>query len=88
MTLDRKLLEILCCPVSKQGLTALNADQLALINKQIEVGKLTNTDEQVVTTPLTEGLITDNHQRIYRVDDNIPIMLEKESIPADQIDGL
>jgi len=33
-------------------------------------------------------LITNNQQRIYRIDDNIPVMLEKESIPTDQFDGL
>jgi uncharacterized protein YbaR (Trm112 family) len=33
-------------------------------------------------------LITTNGTRIYRVEDEIPIMLETESIPADQIDGL
>jgi uncharacterized protein YbaR (Trm112 family) len=42
----------------------------------------------VVDTDLSEGLITTNGTRIYRVDDQIPIMLEAESIPADQIDGL
>jgi len=33
-----------------------------------------------------EGLITDNRQRIYRIDDSIPVMLEKEALPVDQFD--
>ena len=88
MPIDRKLLEILCCPVSKQALAVLNSEQLALINQQIAAGSITTADDRVITTPLNEGLITNNQQRIYRIDDNIPVMLEKESIPTDQFDGL
>lgn len=88
MPIDRKLLEILCCPVSKQALTVLSLEQLALINKKIAAGGIATADDRVVTTPLNEGLITNNQQRIYRIDDDIPVMLEKESIPADQFDGL
>ena len=88
MPIDRKLLEILCCPVSKQALTVLSFEQLALINKQIATGSITTADDRVITASLNEGLITNNQQRIYRIDDDIPVMLEKESIPADQFDGL
>ena len=88
MPVDRKLLEILCCPVSKQALTVLSPEQLALINKQIATGSVATADDRVITASLNEGLITKNQQRIYRIDDDIPVMLEKESIPADQFDGL
>ena len=88
MPIDRQLLEILCCPVSKQSLRMLTADQLEQINHQIASGAVTNAGDDKVTSTLTEGLITQNHQRIYRIDDNIPVMLENESIPADQFEGL
>ena len=88
MPIDRQLLEILCCPVSKQGLRTLNADQLEQINHQITVGAVNNAGNEKVTVDLSEGLITQNRQRIYRIDDNIPVMLESESIPADQFEGL
>jgi len=88
MPIDRQLLEILCCPVSKQSLRVLTADQLERINHQIASGAVTNAGDDKVTSTLTEGLITQNHQRIYRIDDNIPVMLENESIPADQFEGL
>lgn len=88
MPIDRKLLEILCCPVSKQALTVLNPEQLALINKQIAAGSVATADDRVITASLNEGLITNNQQRIYRIDDDIPVMLEKESIPTDQFEGL
>ena len=88
MPIDRQLLEILCCPVSKQSLRALNAAQLEQINQKIAGGDITNAGNESVTETLSEGLITENGQRIYRIDDNIPVMLEHESIPADQFDGL
>ena len=88
MPIDRQLLEILCCPVSKQGLRTLDADQLEQINQQIAAGAVNNAGNDKVTVVLSEGLITQNRQRIYRIDDNIPVMLESESIPADQFEGL
>jgi len=49
---------------------------------------VTQANDTVVETPLGEGLITKNKQRIYRIDDGIPVMLEEESIAVDQIEGL
>ena len=54
----------------------------------IAAGQVTQADETVVETPLGEGLITKNKQRIYRIDDGIPVMLEEESIAVEQIKGL
>ena len=88
MPIDRQLLEILCCPVTKQPLRPLSTDELGQINHQIAVGKITNAGNDSVTQALSEGLITQNGQRIYRIDDNIPVMLENESIPADQFGNL
>lgn len=88
MPIDRKLLEILCCPVTKQPLRLLNPDELARINAKISDGQIVNAKNVAVATTLDEGLITENRQRIYRIDDSIPIMLEAESIPADQFEGL
>ena len=88
MPIDQKLLEILCCPVTKQPVFPLTETDLTLINDAIATGKISHTDDSPVETPLTEGLITRNRQHIYRIDDGIPVMLEDESIPVDQIQGL
>ncbi|MBL6917133.1 MAG: Trm112 family protein [Gammaproteobacteria bacterium] len=86
--MDRKLLEILCCPATKQSLVVMSSDELSAINLKIAAGQITNADEKIVTQPLEEGLITQNRLRIYRVDDGIPVMLEAESISADQFEDL
>ena len=88
MPIDPKLLDILCCPVSKQPVFPLSEEKLATINAAIAAGHVTRADNTVVDTPLGEGLITKNKQRIYRIDDDIPVMLEEESITVDQIEGL
>ena len=88
MPIDPKLLDILCCPVSKQPVFPLSEEKLATVNAAIAAGQVTQADDTVVETPLGEGLITKNKQRIYRIDDGIPVMLEEESIAVEQIDGL
>ena len=88
MPIDPKLLDILCCPISKQPVFPLREEKLATVNAAIAAGQVTQADDTVVETPLGEGLITKNKQRIYRIDDGIPVMLEEESISVDQIEGL
>ena len=66
MPIDRKLLEILCCPATKQSLVVMSSDELSAINLKIAAGQITNADEKIVTQPLEEGLITQNRLRIYR----------------------
>ncbi len=88
MPIDPKLLDILCCPVSKQPVFPLSDEKLAIVNAAIAAGQVTQADDTVVETPLGEGLITKNKLRIYRIDDGIPVMLEEESIAVDQFEGL
>ena len=74
--------------MTKHPVVPLSPGQLERVNAAIADGQVRTFDGTVVDTDLSEGLITTNETRIYRVDDQIPIMLEAESIPADQIDGL
>ena len=85
MSIKPELLEILCCPKTKEALQELNATELESINAAISNGKLIYNDESPVEKPLTEGLITTSKDRVYRIDDDIPIMLIDQSIPLDGI---
>lgn len=82
MALDRKLLDILCCPISKIPIRPLKREELQRINEAIANGHLRYLDNSTVEAALDEGLITDNAERVYRVDDGIPIMLEERAIPV------
>ncbi|NLO81260.1 MAG: Trm112 family protein [Xanthomonadaceae bacterium] len=80
--MDRKLLDILCCPVTGVPLEPLRKDQLAALNELIAAGEVRDYGDNVVTDLLQEALITENGERIYRIDDGIPIMLEEKAIPG------
>ncbi len=80
MAIDRKLLDVLCCPVTKQPVRAMKRDELKALNDRIAAGEVRYQDDTVIESPLDEGLITANEERVYRVDDGIPVMLEERAI--------
>lgn len=83
--MDKKLLSILCCPVTHKGLALARADQLRAINAAIDAGGLQNRDGQELKTPLSEALITEDGKTMYPVDDGIPVLLESESVSMSEI---
>ena len=84
MPVDGKLLEILCCPVSKTPLSMLGPDKLEKLNKLIAGNEALYVNGAKVTESLHEGLITDDGKVIYRVLDGIPILLEEKGIGSTQ----
>ncbi len=87
MPIRSDLLEILVCPATKQPLEILREDRLAALNAAITAQRIVNAGGKKVETPLAEGLITTDGKTIYRIDDDIPIMLVEEGIPAAQIES-
>ena len=84
MPVDGKLLEILCCPVSKIPLGVLGQKKLDTLNQAIANGQALYVDGEKITSPLPEGLITDDGKVIYAVQDNIPVLLEEKGIGTTQ----
>ena len=78
--MDRKLLDILCCPASKQPLALLNKAELRALNEAIAAGGLKRVDGSLQATPLKDGLITRDHKTVYRIEDGIPVLLSDEGI--------
>jgi len=85
MSIDRKLLEILVCPVTKQSVSVLTENKLLSLNKKIAAGAVENHGGKALSEPLSQALITHNGSVIYPVDHNIPVMLEDESIDTVQL---
>ena len=87
MSISNDLLEILCCPKTKVPIQLLNQQQIEMINSSIDTGKILFVDGSKVETPVTEGLVTTDLKTIYRIDDNIPVMLIDKGISTDQIEN-
>jgi uncharacterized protein YbaR (Trm112 family) len=87
MPVNGKLLEILCCPVSKTPLTVLGRQKLDKLNTAIASGDALYVDGEKVMDPLQEGLITEDGKVIYPVQDDIPILLEEKGIGTTQFQG-
>lgn len=83
--MDKKLLAILCCPVSHQPLSLAKRDLLKRLNAAIEAGELRNRDGNPLPAALDEALVTDDGKRLYPVKDGIPVLLEGESISVDAL---
>ena len=83
--MDKKLLSILCCPVTHKGLSLARADLLKSVNAAIGDGKLSNRGGAVLEKPLAEALVTDDGKLLYPVNDGIPVLLEGESVTLDQL---
>ena len=88
MAIDRKLLEILCCPVTRVPVERLAPAKLLAVNRAIREGGVRYTDGSPVEAELAEALVTANGTTIYTVDDGIPIMLEERAIATVQLNDL
>ncbi|HEX9851595.1 MAG TPA: Trm112 family protein [Woeseiaceae bacterium] len=84
--MDKRLLAILCCPISHKGLVRAGADLLRRINAAIADGRLANDGGVVLTEALREALVTDDGKRMYPIADGIPVLLADESVALDQLD--
>jgi uncharacterized protein YbaR (Trm112 family) len=83
--MDKRLLQILRCPVTYKGLSVLKKDKLEKVNAAIAAGKLETHEGVKLVEPLAEALVTDDGKRVYPVDEGIPVLLEGEAILMEQL---
>ncbi|MBN2188503.1 MAG: hypothetical protein JW699_03535 [Chitinispirillaceae bacterium] len=80
---DKELLDILCCPETKQDLSLLPEQAIATINRRIREGKVRNRGGQTVRELIDGALLRADHVYLYPIREDIPIMLIDEAIPCD-----
>ena len=78
--MDRRLLDILCCPSTRQPLALLQPHEIEAINRTADNGSLRRADGSTQAELIKEGLITRDRKLVYRIDDGIPVLLQDESI--------
>ena len=83
--MDKRLLDILCCPVSKTPVRPLSKQELDALNLAIGAGTVDSVAGTPVREKIAEALITTDRKVIYRVDDGIPVMLPEEGIGTTQL---
>ena len=83
--MDRKLLDILCCPASRQPLALLEPAGLEALNRAIAAEQVRRMDDAPQRDALREALVTRDRKTVYRVDDGIPVLLAEEGIATMQV---
>ncbi|MEN5070252.1 Trm112 family protein [Stenotrophomonas sp. TWI1183] len=83
--MDRKLLDLLCSPDTRQPLSLLDATGLDALNRAIGSGAVLKADGSPQVQTLREALLTRDRKQVFRVDDGIPVLLAEEAIATAQI---
>ncbi|MBT8084959.1 MAG: Trm112 family protein [Woeseia sp.] len=83
--MDKKLLTILCCPITHRELGLAQAELLQSVNERIRAGGLNNREGRPLTGELQEALVTSDGKLLYPVADGIPVLLEGEAVGLDQL---
>ena len=86
--MDRKLLDLLVCPATRQPLALLDKPGLEALNRAIAAGSVKRVDDTAQTDAVREALITRDRKTLYRIDDGIPVLLIEEGIPVAAVEGL
>lgn len=83
--MDKNLLDIICCPVTRLPLELLDASRLDTLNAAIHSGGVQNASDEQVDDVIDEALISRDGRLVYPVRDGIPVLLAEESIPWSQV---
>jgi len=81
--MDKRLLPILCCPVTHKGLYVAKAATLSRLNDAIAAGSVRNRDGNAITDPLKDALQTEDGKLVYPVRNGIPVLLDGEGIATE-----
>ena len=87
MTIDAKLLEIMCCPVTRVPVEVMSGAVLEKLNERIAASKLVNRGGTVLTETLEDALVTRDGKLAYPIRDGIPVLLEDHGIVLTQLEG-
>lgn len=82
--MDLTLCNIVCDPRTHQSLRPLARNQLDQVNAAIASTSVLRADGSKQTNILTDALITEDGQWIFRIEDGIPVLLSEQAIDTQQ----
>jgi uncharacterized protein YbaR (Trm112 family) len=80
---DKELLDMLCCPETKEDVSFLTGEPIEKLNRLAEAGKLKNRGGEIVKEKMDAGLLRADRKFLYPIREDIPIMLIDEAIPVE-----
>jgi uncharacterized protein YbaR (Trm112 family) len=80
MAINKELLDILCCPETKEPVSLIDQSEAERVNKAISAGKVKRRSGETVSEPIDGGLLREDGKYLYAIQDDIPIMLIDEAI--------
>jgi uncharacterized protein YbaR (Trm112 family) len=80
---DKELLDMLCCPETKEDVSLVTGEIIDKLNRLAEGGQLKNRGGEVVKEKMDSGLLRADRKFLYPVREDIPIMLIDEAIPVE-----
>lgn len=84
--IKHELLNVICCPETKEDLVLADENLINKINSLIDRGEIENRNRQKITNRIEGGLIQKESRRfLYPVRNEIPILIIDESIPLENI---
>jgi uncharacterized protein YbaR (Trm112 family) len=84
--ISKELLDILCCPETKEDLILIEESLLKKINNLIAAQKIKNRAGQIVKEAIQGGLIRKDRKVVYPIREDIPVMLIDEALPVEQFE--
>lgn len=85
--IDEKLLELVQCPISRQKLQIADPQTIKELNEKIAQKSLRDSTDQLVESPLDQGLITMDGARLYPVRGGIPTLVADAAIELSGTDA-
>lgn len=83
--MDRKLLDLLVCPTTRQPLFPLESRGLQALNAAIAAGGVVRGGGDAQSEALREALITRDRKIVYIVDDGIALLDSENAIATVQV---
>ncbi|MBH98657.1 MAG: hypothetical protein CMM56_09450 [Rhodospirillaceae bacterium] len=88
MSIDIRILDIICCPVTRLPIEAMSEAKLHELNACIRKSQIFDRNGTALEKELQEALITRDGKLAYPVENGIPVLLEGRGIDLLQMESL